>query len=154
MGAGFLAVSEDGSGSCSGVTHYDDDYNLSQKYLSMIFMQPSQTMPKEFSMGCSQRVTSRRYHCNQAKNRSAFQRRYRRRWTIEGLFAWLQIYRRLATRWEYHIENFFGMVRLEHFQGRCSASAKVGTGLPACPLSGRQECLPPPGAYTVTQKML
>jgi transposase len=39
-------------------------------------------------------------------------RRYRRRWTIERLFAWLQVYRRLATRWEYHIENFFGMVRL------------------------------------------
>ena len=39
-------------------------------------------------------------------------RRYRRRWTIERLFAWLQIYRRLANRWEYHIGNFFGMVRL------------------------------------------
>ena len=39
-------------------------------------------------------------------------RRYRKRWTIERLFAWLQNYRRLATRWEYHIENFFGMVRL------------------------------------------
>jgi transposase len=39
-------------------------------------------------------------------------RRYRRRWTIERLFAWLQVYRRLANRWEYHIENFFGMVRL------------------------------------------
>jgi transposase len=39
-------------------------------------------------------------------------RRYRRRWTIERLFAWLQIYRRLTNRWEYHIENFFGMVRL------------------------------------------
>ena len=39
-------------------------------------------------------------------------RRHRRRWTIERLFAWLQIYRRLATRWKYHIENFFGMVRL------------------------------------------
>ena len=38
-------------------------------------------------------------------------RRYRRRWTIERLFAWLQVYRRLVTRWEYHIENFFGMVR-------------------------------------------
>jgi transposase len=35
-----------------------------------------------------------------------------RRWTIERLFAWLQIYRRLTNRWEYHIENFFGMVRL------------------------------------------
>ena len=39
-------------------------------------------------------------------------RRYRRRWTIERLLAWLQVYRRLANRWEYHIENFFGMVRL------------------------------------------
>jgi transposase len=39
-------------------------------------------------------------------------RRYRRRWTVERLFAWLQIYRRLATRWEYHVENFLGMVRL------------------------------------------
>ena len=39
-------------------------------------------------------------------------RRYRRRWTIERLFAWLQVFRRLVTRYEYHIENFLGMVRL------------------------------------------
>lgn len=39
-------------------------------------------------------------------------RRYRRRWKIERLFAWLHWFRRLVTRWEYHIENFFGMVRL------------------------------------------
>ena len=39
-------------------------------------------------------------------------RRYRRRWTVERLFAWLQVFRRLATRYEYHIENFLGMVRL------------------------------------------
>ncbi len=39
-------------------------------------------------------------------------RRYRRRWRIERLFAWLHWFRRLVTRWEYHIENFFGMVRL------------------------------------------
>ena len=38
--------------------------------------------------------------------------RYRRRWTVERFFAWLQWYRRLVTRWEYHIENFLGMVRL------------------------------------------
>lgn len=31
---------------------------------------------------------------------------------IERLFAWLPWFRRLVTRWEYHIENFFGMVRL------------------------------------------
>ena len=33
-------------------------------------------------------------------------RRCRRRRTIERLFAWLQIYRRLATRWEYHVGIF------------------------------------------------
>ncbi len=39
-------------------------------------------------------------------------RRYRRRWRIERLFAWPQWFRRLVTRWEYHVENFWGMVRL------------------------------------------
>ena len=39
-------------------------------------------------------------------------RRCRRRWTIERLFAWLQVFRRLVTRYEYHVENFLGMVRL------------------------------------------
>jgi len=39
-------------------------------------------------------------------------RRYRRRWTVERFFAWLQWFRRLVTRYEYHIENFLGMVRL------------------------------------------
>jgi transposase len=39
-------------------------------------------------------------------------RRYRRRWRVERLFAWLHHFRRLVTRWEYHVENFFGMVRL------------------------------------------
>jgi transposase len=39
-------------------------------------------------------------------------RRYRRRWKVERLFAWLHIFRRLVTRWEYHIENFLGMVHL------------------------------------------
>jgi transposase len=31
---------------------------------------------------------------------------------IERLSAWLQWFRRLVTRYEYHIENFLGMVRL------------------------------------------
>jgi transposase len=33
-------------------------------------------------------------------------RRYRRRWKIERLFAWLQNFRRLLVRHEYHAENF------------------------------------------------
>lgn len=39
-------------------------------------------------------------------------RRYRRRWKIERLFAWLQNFRRLVTRWEYRPENYFGFVQL------------------------------------------
>jgi transposase len=39
-------------------------------------------------------------------------RRYRRRWKVERLFAWLQNYRRLVTRWEHRVENFLGFVHL------------------------------------------
>lgn len=39
-------------------------------------------------------------------------RRYCRRWKVERLFAWLHHFRRLVTRWEYHIENFLGFVHL------------------------------------------
>ncbi len=39
-------------------------------------------------------------------------RRYKRRWVVERMFAWLQWFRRLVTRYEFHAENFLGMVRL------------------------------------------
>ena len=39
-------------------------------------------------------------------------RRYRRRWKVERLFAWLQNYRRLVVRYEYHVENFLGLLQL------------------------------------------
>ena len=39
-------------------------------------------------------------------------RRYRRRWKVERLFAWMHHFRLLVTRWEYHIENFLGFVQL------------------------------------------
>jgi transposase len=39
-------------------------------------------------------------------------RRYRRRWKVERLFAWMHNFRRLVTRWEYHIENFLNFVHL------------------------------------------
>ncbi len=39
-------------------------------------------------------------------------RRYRRRWKVERLFAWLQHFRRLVVRWEHSHENFLGMVHL------------------------------------------
>lgn len=39
-------------------------------------------------------------------------RRYRRRWLIERVFAWLQNFRRLVTRYERKAQNFLGFVRL------------------------------------------
>jgi transposase len=39
-------------------------------------------------------------------------RRYRPRWRVERLFAWMRNFRRLVTQWEYHIENLLGFVHL------------------------------------------
>ena len=39
-------------------------------------------------------------------------RRYRRRWKIERLFAWLHNYRRIVVRWERNPENFLAMIQL------------------------------------------
>jgi transposase len=39
-------------------------------------------------------------------------RRYKRRWKIERLFAWLFNFRRLVVRYEYHADNFQGLVHL------------------------------------------
>ena len=39
-------------------------------------------------------------------------RRYKGRWKVERLFAWLQNFRRLVVRYEYKVENFLGMAQL------------------------------------------
>ena len=39
-------------------------------------------------------------------------RRYRRRWHIERLFAWLQCCRRLITRFEHKAANFLAFLKL------------------------------------------
>jgi transposase len=39
-------------------------------------------------------------------------RRYKRRWKIERLFAWLGNFRRLVVRYERRAENYLGFVRL------------------------------------------
>ena len=39
-------------------------------------------------------------------------RRYKRRWKIERLFAWLQNFRRIVVRYEYHADNYLGFVHL------------------------------------------
>jgi transposase len=39
-------------------------------------------------------------------------RRYRNRWKIERVFAWIQQFRRCQTRFDYHDANFLGFVQL------------------------------------------
>jgi len=39
-------------------------------------------------------------------------RRYRRRWKVERLFAWLHNYRRIVVRWERYPDNFLAMLHL------------------------------------------
>ena len=39
-------------------------------------------------------------------------RRFKRRWKIERLNSWLQNFRRVLVRYEFHVENFLGFVQL------------------------------------------
>jgi transposase len=39
-------------------------------------------------------------------------RRYKRRWKIERLWAWIHNYRRCVVRWDYYPENFLGFIQL------------------------------------------
>jgi transposase len=39
-------------------------------------------------------------------------RRFKRRWKVERLFAWLYNFRRLVVRYEYKVENYLGFLRL------------------------------------------
>jgi len=39
-------------------------------------------------------------------------RRYKRRWRIERLFAWMKQFRRVATRWERNSQNYLGFAQL------------------------------------------
>lgn len=39
-------------------------------------------------------------------------RRFKRRWKVERLFAWLYNFRRLVVRYEYHSENYLGFIHL------------------------------------------
>jgi transposase len=39
-------------------------------------------------------------------------RRYKKRWKVERLFAWLKQFRRINTRWERKADNYLGFVLL------------------------------------------
>ena len=50
--------------------------------------------------------------CKQPTQDGRVLRRYKKRWKVERLFAWLQNFRRLVVRYERHLENFLGMIQL------------------------------------------
>ncbi len=55
------------------------------------------------------------HKANRAKPRSQdgrVLRRYKKRWKIERLFAWLGNFRHLAMRFDYYITNYLGFVHL------------------------------------------
>jgi transposase len=56
-------------------------------------------------------IAPNRSRRSQTQDRRAL-RRYRRRWKIERFFAWIQSFRKITVRWEYHIANFLAFVRL------------------------------------------
>ena len=39
-------------------------------------------------------------------------RRYKRRWKVERLFAWLQHFRRVLVRWDYYPQNYLGFIQI------------------------------------------
>ena len=39
-------------------------------------------------------------------------RRYKRRWKVERFNAWVQNYRRVTVRWDYHASSYLGFVHL------------------------------------------
>ena len=57
-------------------------------------------------------IAPNRQNCKVATQDGRPLRRYRRRWKIERLFAWLFNFRRLVVRYEYHADNFQGLVHL------------------------------------------
>jgi transposase len=50
--------------------------------------------------------------CSQRTQDGRALRRYKKRWKVERFFAWLQNFRRLVVRYEYHLENFLAMIQL------------------------------------------
>ena len=71
-----------------------------------------QKMEQEYGI---EMIAPNRRNRGKTQDRRAL-RRYRRRWKVERLFAWMHNFRRLVNRWEYHVENFLGMVHLACLQ--------------------------------------
>jgi len=59
-------------------------------------------------------IAPKRNGCNPSNRKQDGRplRRYRRRWKVERLFAWLKQFRRIGTRWERKSQNYLGFLHL------------------------------------------
>ena len=57
-------------------------------------------------------IAPRRCTTKSRKQDGRVLRRYKRRWLVERLFAWLKRYRRIGTRFERRSENYLGFLHL------------------------------------------
>ena len=76
-----------------------------------------QTVHRRFQNWCKAGVLRAVLEGRRGRTRPRFNdgrtlRRYRKRWKIERLFAWLHNFTHLVVRWEYHAENFLGFLHL------------------------------------------
>ena len=96
---GYLHAVPDGDPGCSAESDGDNAYD-------------SDKLDTELSTyGIELIAPHRSTRKNKTQDRRRL-RRYRRRWKIERLFAWLQNFRRLVVRYERYAENFLGMLQL------------------------------------------
>ena len=51
-------------------------------------------------------------NCKRASMKDGRLRRYKRSFKVDDFFSWLEDFRRLVVRWEYHAENYLGFVLL------------------------------------------
>ena len=65
-------------------------------------------LAKEMLLLVPHRCSRRKFSFNDGR----WLRRYRKRWKIERLFAWLYNFRRLVIRWEYHAANYLAFLQL------------------------------------------
>ena len=63
-------------------------------------------------LGIDMIAPHRRNHTKPPTQDGRSLRRYKRRWKVERLFAWLGNFRRLVVRYEYHAANYLGFVHL------------------------------------------
>lgn len=70
-----------------------------------------ETMLSEFGIEVIAPNRSGRRPENMTQDRRPL-RRYRRRWKVERFFAWLNNYRRVIVRWEFHVANYLGFLHL------------------------------------------